>query len=119
MIVFPASQPGDVIVLATDGLYDNMFDDEIAQICTDHITRHSRRGCFVPARVTGGGDAPPSPETVASLASAQQEQAQKGQKEFVFDESEAAALAQTIARTAHKYAKVGSSAWRWRLWSKL
>ena len=24
--------PGDIVVLASDGLYDNMFDEEIAQV---------------------------------------------------------------------------------------
>ncbi len=32
-------QPGDVVVLATDGLYDNMFDEEIARLCGDATQR--------------------------------------------------------------------------------
>lgn len=35
-------QVGDIIVLATDGLYDNMFDEEIVQICSDAATRKKR-----------------------------------------------------------------------------
>lgn len=31
------SPTGDVVVLATDGLYDNVFDDEICQVCTDTL----------------------------------------------------------------------------------
>ena len=34
---------GDIIVLATDGLFDNVFDEEIASICT-HALASDRRG---------------------------------------------------------------------------
>jgi len=85
-------QPGDVVVLATDGLYDNMFDDEIAQICGE-MQAKQYRSFSVPS-----ADAPPSPDTVAKAALL-------AQTSKVFSDQDASTLAHTIARTAHKYAQ--------------
>lgn len=83
-------QPGDIIVLATDGLYDNMFDDELASICSEAQARQYR------SFASASGDAPPSPKSVAKAAQVAHR---------VFTERDASALAHRIARTAHQYAQ--------------
>ena len=61
------TQPGDVVVLATDGLYDNMFDEEIARLCGDYMRRRRKS-----MRLTGcGSDAPPTAAELAAAAVAQ------------------------------------------------
>lgn len=37
-----ATQPGDIILLATDGLYDNLFDEEIEEIVSAFLANASR-----------------------------------------------------------------------------
>jgi len=85
-------QPGDVIVLATDGLYDNMFDEEIARLCGDYMNRRRKS-----MRLLGSGDKPPTASELAAAAVAQARQQQ-------FTCAEAGFLAQEIARLAHCYA---------------
>ncbi|KAF5843088.1 phosphatase 2C-like domain-containing protein [Dunaliella salina] len=85
-------QPGDVIVLATDGLYDNMFDEEIARLCGDYMNRRRKS-----MRLLGNGDKPPTAAELAAAAVAQARQQQ-------FTSAEAGFLAQEIARLAHCYA---------------
>ncbi|KAG1664831.1 hypothetical protein FOA52_007089 [Chlamydomonas sp. UWO 241] len=70
-------QPGDVVVLATDGLYDNVFDDEIASIVADALrTRMAVR--------RGEGDS-------------------RGSGFLTSEDAEHVAMA--IAHTAHSYAQ--------------
>ncbi|KAJ9520280.1 hypothetical protein QJQ45_030254, partial [Haematococcus lacustris] len=92
---------GDVIVLATDGLYDNMFDDEIAAICTQAMQRRRQSlTALAGGRMCGGGDAPPSPGSLATSAAALSNCLRAPPTH-----AEAQALALHITRTAHKYAR--------------
>ncbi|KAJ9520107.1 hypothetical protein QJQ45_030034 [Haematococcus lacustris] len=94
-------QVGDVIVLATDGLYDNMFDDEIAAICTQAMQRRRQSlTALAGGRMCGGGDAPPSPGSLATSAAALSNCLRAPPTH-----AEAQALALHITRTAHKYAR--------------
>jgi len=54
-------QPGDVLVMATDGLYDNVFDEEIAALCAEPSQR--RRG----ASASGPPATPAEAEDLALL----------------------------------------------------
>ena len=80
---------------AIAGLYDNVFDEEIAQIVVDSL--RSRR--HASAR-SGAGDAPPSPGTQA-LADRLRDQALR----TPLSTADAEAVALSIARTAHSYAQ--------------
>ncbi len=122
-----------MIVMATDGLYDNMFDDEIAAICYESIA--SRRRCAdaaAPAaqvlcasphlRLARRSSTPPRPVCAAGAswrrslmlggsggdAPPSPEEAARAARDaesLLFTVHEAEALAQRISRTAHRYAQ--------------
>jgi hypothetical protein len=58
--------------MATDGLYDNMFDDEIARLCTEAMIACEKQLRVAvaagPPVVIRGADAPPSPTALAAVA---------------------------------------------------
>ncbi len=78
------------------GLYDNVFDAEIAQIVADSL--QSRRLAAV--RAGAGGDAPPSPAACARAATLR-DQAERAP----LSTADAEHVAMAIARTAHNYAQ--------------
>ncbi|GAX85130.1 hypothetical protein CEUSTIGMA_g12550.t1 [Chlamydomonas eustigma] len=88
-------QPGDIIVMATDGLYDNVFDEEIARICVEALK--ARRTAALLA--LAGGDAPPSPQSFHKAASLRREA-----ENAPLTTADAEHVAMSIARVAHAYA---------------
>lgn len=58
-IVVLDARPGDVVVMATDGLYDNIFDDEIVQIVArtlrERLVGGAPKPAAQPARGNGAG----------------------------------------------------------------
>lgn len=70
------TQAGDVVVLATDGLFDNLFDEDIAQICSNAVGSYAAA-----AGAQAAGEAGAAARTLAA--------------------SDAAGLAQDLAQAAH------------------
>ena len=77
-----ALRPGDVVIMATDGLYDNMWDEEIVSVATTAMSQ-AAGAATAAAGAGGGGGFLPVP---AAAAAAQQ-------------------LAATLANTAFRHAQ--------------
>mmetsp|Transcript_33569 Transcript_33569/g.99949 ORF Transcript_33569/g.99949 Transcript_33569/m.99949 type:complete len:728 (-) Transcript_33569:879-3062(-) len=93
-------QPGDIVILATDGLYDNVFDVEIAEVVADALAARARARAFDPEHAerrggAGGGDA----NDVALGGDGAGGAAAK------LDSEDAEHVAKAIAHTAHTYAQ--------------
>jgi hypothetical protein len=77
------------------GLYDNVFDEEIARICVESLK--ARRTAAILA--LAGGDAPPSPQTFQRVTSLRREA-----ENAPLTPEDAEYVAMSIARVAHAYA---------------